>query len=230
MSDEVSAVSLKLPIFWPHRASTWFIQAEAQFSTRKIDADDTKYSYTVAALDEETATRVIDLLESPPAKGRYRALKQRLLETFTLSESERASRLLSMSGLSDTKPSLLMDRMLALLGSHPPCFLFRELFLQQLPNDIRCHLVHSGLVDCRELARLADSLWTTQHSTVNAVRPRPTAASSRPTPTRRPSVSTPVESEQPDLCFYHKKFGSAARQCRPPCSFRPPGNSASGRQ
>ena len=52
-----------------------------------------------------------------------------------------------------------MDRMLALLGDHQPCFLFRELFLQHMPSDIRAHLVHAKLEDCRALARAADALW-----------------------------------------------------------------------
>ena len=34
-----------------------------------------------------------------------------------------------------------MDEMLALLGDHPPCLLFKQLFLERLPEDIRIQLV-----------------------------------------------------------------------------------------
>jgi hypothetical protein len=54
------------------------------------------------------------------------------MDTFGLSKWERASRLLH---LGDSKPSALMDEMLALLGEHPPCFLFEQLFLERLPES-----------------------------------------------------------------------------------------------
>ena len=62
---EVQAVALKLPQFWPQQPEVWFAQAESQFRIRNIVADDTKYHHTVAALDQETAGRIIDLLKSP---------------------------------------------------------------------------------------------------------------------------------------------------------------------
>jgi hypothetical protein len=32
------------------------------------------------------------------------------------------------------------------------------------------------------------------------------------------------------LCFYHAKFGSRAKKCLPPCSFRGTGNARAGAQ
>ena len=72
---------------------------------------------------------------------------------------ERASHLLHFRELGDTKPSVLMDDMLALLGDHTPCFLFQQLFLQCLPEDIRVQLVDSKADDYRHLAKKADALW-----------------------------------------------------------------------
>ncbi len=39
-----------------------------------------------------------------------------------------------MLELGDDKPSVLMDNMLALLDGHTPCFIFRSLFLECLPE------------------------------------------------------------------------------------------------
>ena len=64
------------------------------------------------------ATRLIDLSSNPPASDKYTAIKERLTDTFDLSERERASHLLSFRPLGDSKPSMLMDKMLALLGGH----------------------------------------------------------------------------------------------------------------
>jgi hypothetical protein len=224
-----SAVAVKLPTFWPSQPRAWFVQAEAQFTIRGITQDATKYAYLVAALDQHTAERLIDALENPPDSRRYDSLKERLLSAFSLSLRERAQRLLSMRGLGDRRPSELMDEMLALLGDHPPCLLFMELFHQQLPADVRLALASCTETDARELARRADTLWASRvapavavvsaeiSDNVHAVR-RSDAASTVPSP----------KSLTAGLCFYHKKFGAKAQRCRAPCSFS--GNGPAGRQ
>ena len=135
MSEE-HAVSLKLPTFWSSQPEVWFAQAEAQLSLRKITADDTKYYFILAALNQRTATCLLDLISHSSADDKYKALKTRLIDMFGLSERDRASRLLHFRELGDTKPSVLMDEMVALLGNHSPCFLFQQLFLERLPEDI----------------------------------------------------------------------------------------------
>lgn len=120
MTNEEHAVSLKLPTFWTSQPEVWFAQAEAQFNLRRITADDTKYFHVLSALDQETATRLLDLINRPPANNKYQALKDRLLDTFGLSKRKRASRLLHFRPLGDSKPSALMDDMLVLLGDHIP--------------------------------------------------------------------------------------------------------------
>ena len=150
-------------MFWTSCPSVWFAQIEAQFSIRNITADDTKYYYVVSAFDFATATRAQSLLVSPPTENKYQAIKEFLISAFDLSEYERASSLFAMTGLGDSKPSELMDSMLALMGSHKPCFLFRHLFLQQLPTHIRAPIAQSKIEDYR--ARLQ----TTQPTSGGAV-------------------------------------------------------------
>ena len=212
MSTTEHAVALKLPAFWTSQPEVWFAQAEAQFNLRKIDTDETKYYYVVAALDQSTAARLIDLISNPPDKEKYSTLKTRLTNTFGLSKRERASRLLHFRPLGDNRPSSLMDEMLALLGEHKPCLLFEQLFLERLPEDIRVQLVGENLTDLRALARRADALWDCRdaHMECNTTHRR-----------------TPAEKKQPDLCFYHRKYGEAARQCRQPCTWTP-GNEKAG--
>ena len=69
------------------------------------------------------------LLEAPPVTGTYGTLKTFLLRLVELSELEKADRLLS---LGDGKPSELMERMLAVLGSADPALLFTHIFMRQL--------------------------------------------------------------------------------------------------
>ena len=142
---EENAVALKLPTFWTSQPRVWLAQAEAQFVIRKITADDTKYYHVLSALDQDTATRLLDLISLPPPENKYQALKDRLVDTFGLSKRERASLLLHTRPLGDSKPSVLMDEMLALLGDHPPCMLFEQLFLERLYTDTLSNLLFCTL-------------------------------------------------------------------------------------
>ena len=62
---EEHAVSIKLPTFWVSQPEVWFVQAEAQFHLRKITSDETMYYYVLAALDQATAARFMDLISQP---------------------------------------------------------------------------------------------------------------------------------------------------------------------
>ena len=74
-----------------------------------IVTEDTKYYYILASLDQDTATRLLDLLNNPPEEGKYQTIKARLLDTFDLSKLVKASQLLHMHPLEAAKPSELMD-------------------------------------------------------------------------------------------------------------------------
>ncbi len=210
------AVSLKLPTFWLSQPEVWFAQTEAQFALRGDTADETKYFYVLTALDQDTATRLINLIGHPPTSDKYKTLKDRLISTFGLAERERASRLLHFRPLGDSKPSALMDEMLALLGNHTPCPLFDQLFLERLPEDIHIQLVDAKVEDPCELARRAHALSSTRSMgayAVNTVQ-RKQAPAGKKLP--KPWGLTPDPNR---LCYYHRTFGEAARQCRQPCTW-----------
>ncbi|KAJ8416471.1 hypothetical protein AAFF_G00357590 [Aldrovandia affinis] len=186
------AVALKLPEFWQEHAAVWFAQAEAQFALRGITQEDTKYFYVVAALNSSTASRVLSLLQDPPEDDKYLALKQLLLETFELSEPERARKLLTLPGLGDSKPSELMDHMLTLLGS--------------------------PVKDLRALAREADKVLNSSRMPGPAVR----VVGAADVLAIREDVIAATQRQRPTagLCYYHARFGTRAKQCRPPCFSR----------
>lgn len=206
----LEAVSLKLPTFWTTSPEAWFVHAEAQFAIRKITADDTQYCYVVAALDSDTANRALSLLSAPPDTGKFAALKSFLLSAFRLTESERAAALFSLNGLGDSKPSELMDKMLALITPQKPCFLFRYLFFQQLPDHVRVPLSNSTEADYRKLALQADQLYISSRQQVVAV-------VTPPAPLPRPPAMKKSYNENDSLCWYHSRYGDKAKRCAPDC-------------
>lgn len=223
---ETNAVSIKLPTFWTAQPHVWFQQAEAQFTIRGITADQTKYAYVVAALDQDTASRLLDLLSHPPTDHKYEAIKARLQKTFGLTRRVRANKLLHMEELGDRMPSALMDEMLSLLDGHQPCMLFEQLFLNRMPDPIRLRLADADFSDPRKVAEQADELWQSMNSNSNPSINR--ASKPKHGGRGKPPAREPDTSSNSDWCFYHKRFGDKARKCLKPCNF--PENSQAGRQ
>ena len=63
----LTTISMKLPTFWTDSPEVWFIQAEAQFENKLIKASQTKFRNCVAALPQDVACRLLDLVRAPPA-------------------------------------------------------------------------------------------------------------------------------------------------------------------
>ena len=156
-------------------------------------------------------------MNNPPAEKKYEAIKAKLLDAYTLTERERA------------EPNEVMDSMLAILGDHEPCFLFRRLFERQLPENIQTILANSDITDCNELAKAAQKVNKPDVYGEHAVRKTVV-----PTPKKKVSTSSEKPSSTDDgYCCYHNTYGAKARRCNPPCNFhssKPLGNARAGRQ
>ncbi|XP_061736708.1 uncharacterized protein LOC133538861 [Nerophis ophidion] len=126
---------------------------ESFFNLRGIDGDDSQYHLVVTALDWATTRRAMQLLRNPPQSGKYAALKNLLLWRFTLTDTERADRLLSLPGLGDGTAVDLMDSMLSLLGSEEGGLIFPHLFLRRLPPVARAAITGAWL------KKLTGCLW-----------------------------------------------------------------------
>ena len=82
-------MNVKFPLFWPTDLQVWFAQVEAQFTTRGISQQRTKFDHVVASLAPEYATEVCDLVLQPPTQTPYDTLKQQLIQRTATSEQRR---------------------------------------------------------------------------------------------------------------------------------------------
>ena len=170
-----AAVSLKLPPFWPADPLVWFAQVDAQFTTRNITSEKTKFDYVVASLAPEFAQEVRDLILNPPASSPYSDLRKILVERTAASEQRRLQQLFNAEELGDRKPTQLLRRMQQLLGdkaSSTDASFLRELFLQRLPPNVRMVLASSETTDLVKIAQLADKVVELLPTTSPLPRPR----------------------------------------------------------
>ena len=230
-SVSAAAVSLKLAQFFTHNAAFWFILAEQQFHIKGISRDDTMYAHVVSSLTEDVSVRVMSLLLNPPTTGKYDALKQLLLQSFTPTKAEAAAMLFDYPGLGDRKPTQMLQHMMTLLPAKErldPGIMFCEAFMRQLPSDVRAHLTDKGDLPLPELAAEADKFFTNQGLRIAAVqtaapvqlqRIRP-LISSQQAPTA-PGWAPPARAQPAanGFCYYHNRYGVEARRCRRPCTF-----------
>ena len=245
----VSAVGIKLPPFWKGDPEVWFAQTDAQFVTRGIKDEHTKYAHVIASLPSEVALEVRDILVSPPTVKPYTELRAQLISRMTSSEQRRVQILLNEEELGDRKPSQLLRRMQQLLGSQQiDSGILRELFLQRLPHNVRLILASSSdalaLVD---LATLADKILEASIAAPNIASAAPAVSAvdddlrqqvseltrmvadltatvnrqrSRSRSRSRSKTQAQKADTSTDYCWYHEKFREKATKCRPPCAYK----------
>ena len=155
-----SAVSVKLPPYWPNDQALWFTQVEAQFTTHSVTAECTKYAYVVGSLQPDVAQEVRDLLLNPSTTEPYSHLKDKLIKRMSESEQKRPHQLLTAEELGDRKPTQLYRRMQQLFGERQlEPSIMKQLFLQHLPTNAQLILASSkDDLDTEGLTRLADKI------------------------------------------------------------------------
>ncbi|KAF0309635.1 hypothetical protein FJT64_019269 [Amphibalanus amphitrite] len=251
--------TLRLPPFSASEPELWPLQVQFAFDAAGISDDLARFRILAANLPMEVARDVKDKLmtNQPSYACLTKALKDRMMET----RAERLQKLLQHQHFGDQKPSQLLRRMKAELGSDgADDSILRQLFLNRLspvtraavailPDDARLEDVATAAdrflqaqrdTEKSPLATLSAasapaqeaegtatlaSLQTTIAALTASVtrldaslqaRPREGAAAASPPPFRRNRSRSRSRNE---VCFYHAKFGAAARKCKPPCSF-----------
>ena len=131
-----SSVTIKLPPYWPSDPAHWFSQVEAQFTTRNITSQKTKYAYVVGSLQPEVAQEIRDQLINPPAENPYTQLKKELVKRTSASHQQRLTPTTQRRATGRSKTHPIFRRMQQLLGDNQlEPSIMKELFLQRLPTN-----------------------------------------------------------------------------------------------
>ena len=190
-SPGLAAVSIKLP------PEVWFAQIEAQFTTRGITTQKTRFEYVVSSLSSEFAVEVRALLLKPPADNPYDTLKAELIKCTAASEQRKLQQLISGEELGERKPTQLLRKMQQLLGDKmgatTDSSFLRELFLQRLPANVWMVLASADVsMDLGKLTDMADKVMEVAVSTLAAI-PSSTATNSQDVQQLRQEVARLAE-------------------------------------
>lgn len=136
-TQNVEAISMKLPPFWTEYPAAWFLTIESQFNTRYITVEKTKYDYVLQVLPMEVAASVFDIITTTtPSDTPYTDLKNVLISRNSISESKRIEQLLSSEEMGDKTPSQFYLRLKTLAGQSQLVneHLIKELWFRRLPS------------------------------------------------------------------------------------------------
>ena len=110
-----AAAQVNLPPFWLEKPVTWFNLCESSFATRNITSQVTKYHYCVGKVPADMIDSIEDLVNDFASfNDPYEELKRRLTRAYGKTPQEKVDDLLDLPPLGSERPSVLMDRMLAL--------------------------------------------------------------------------------------------------------------------
>jgi hypothetical protein len=135
-SSEIGKVSIKIPPFWPEKPEIWFFQVEAQFKINHISAEDTKFNYLISQLEPRIVENIWDIITTND-DNKYTSAKNRLLDIFKESESNRLRKLIAGIELGDLKPSQLLQKLKALAGNDLSEKVLKTIWIDKLPQQIR---------------------------------------------------------------------------------------------
>ncbi|XP_046960643.1 uncharacterized protein LOC124530502 [Vanessa cardui] len=155
-SAELCRVGVRVPPFWVVKPKIWFAQIEAQFNLARITDDNTKFYYVLAHLDGQYSAVVEDIIENPPASGKFEKLKSELIKRLSISRQKKVKQLLQSEELGDRKPSQFLRHLQQLAGPNMPDEFITDVWTSRLPSNLQTIIASQANMTLQDLADLAD--------------------------------------------------------------------------
>ena len=238
-STVAATPNLQLPAFTPTDAAPWFQRVEALFRLRNVTASSKKADFVVGALPPEIFSMISRWLATRGSEAiLYEELKTEVILQCEPTPEEKSQKILELlrMPLGDQRPSAALRELRTLSsvlrpdGTSTELDLVRVLWMLRLPQDIRTMITNFADRTDSDLMKLADSLRGTsrlstptaaavanepesadedEHFAMAAQQRRPRSSNQRPVP----------DVSRRTLCYYHKRFGRDAKNCRSPCFY-----------
>ncbi|CAK9825929.1 hypothetical protein ANTRET_LOCUS3855 [Anthophora retusa] len=173
-------VSIRIPEFTPDDPELWFCILERNLVAAGITLDGVKASYVTGALGPRYIAEVRDILLNPPDTGLYDKLKTELIRRLSVTQEQKARRLLEHEEIGDRRPSQFLRHLRSLAGTCVSEPLLRTLWLGRLPSSVQAILATQQGTALDKVAELADAI-------VDTMPGRPAIAE-----TTRPVPATPA--------------------------------------
>lgn len=158
-SNSACRVSVRVPPFWPERADLWFVQLEAQFAIAGITADSTKFYHVISQLEQRYLIQVDDVVNKPPADGKYEKIKETLISRLTPSNKDCLRQVVKYEELGNRKPSQLLRHMRSLGRSAMTDEMLLFLWSTRQPAPVQAFIAtQPSNMDLDTLAELADKV------------------------------------------------------------------------
>lgn len=171
-----------------------------------------------------------------------------MLKQFAVSDEKKIRTLLEDIQLGDKKPSNFLNEMRALGGSKVSDELLKQIWLQRLPTQIRM-IISTSTEELTNMAKMADKLLKIgDFSQINVMSTASSSQqrhisrhlidnledkidaltkridqiqSNKNTRNRSKSRTRDQTPNKPrfEKCWWHYKFGAAAKKCKKPCNF-----------
>lgn len=230
---EITRVQVKIPPFWRESPELWFIKIESQFVTAGITSDSTQYHTVVAALDNQFAMAISDIIRNPPAVDKYKMIKQRLISVYADSQQKKLKKMLREISLGDMKPSQLARQMVDLAGTQMTEDAIKTIWLERLseihPSISAVLSIVTGTLSviAEQADKMADLAGNNQ--TIAPVSAQPNLSAqiealtkaiehlnrgrSESKGNRSSSRDRSKSKNKYDTCWYHYKFKEKAKKC-----------------
>ena len=137
----------------------WFYQNESSMALRGINSQAKKFHATITALPTNIIPEIKDFLDNVPEQNQYDMLKEVLIARTSISQEHKIKKLLTTEALGDSRPSQFLRRLRSLAGGPQNDNIVQQLFLQNMPENIR--FVLSALdrnLSLDEVAAVADRM------------------------------------------------------------------------
>lgn len=233
------SIKAKIATFWPQLPALWFAHFESILGPQKR-SDLERFNCVIPQLDQAALQEVGDIILQPPTHNKYEAVKNRLISVFGETETQQLRKLLHETELGNDRPSQLMRRMRTLGNGKIPDSTLRIMWLGHLPATIRMVLSVNTESHLDVLASMADQMMEStaaERQEISAVEQQNDTRRQMATIEKQLNELTnqisrmqqnriqPEHIEKPryrptqTICYYHSRFGNAAKKCQKPCEY-----------